>query len=233
MKENNPFALGQNGNYALANRAGDPSSRQKLLHFAEEVGVSLQQMQGSAFNLFDTVTVADSANPQTLEFFRNTTNKQKQFSNFQKDLKVGEGLVIEYVQLSLLTLTGSDLTAPTTRVTAVDPVGQTPASVPFVNAVFRLTSANGVRIKDYVLTELEPWNNPSNCGIALTNLADGQTLNRLGANFIFLPATPIVLPNNELHGTIEVGPLNGLPANSAVKLTLGRRGSIYSANTPL
>jgi len=211
-----------------------PTPSNKLVHTANQLGLpGIARMQGTTKIVVDTVLIADSANPQTLNFFVNTNNKSRNFSNLQNGtLKAGESLLIENIYFTRVELTGADLNADTTGVVANLPLVQNAIGESLALAQFDLEIANSTVIDDFPIIEQLPWINPLQASVTSYNpTTAGETY--LGRSVIKTEAMPVIPPNQGFRVSLRVPPITGLPANSAIVCGLGRFGSLFSAKENL
>lgn len=209
-----------------------PTNAQKLAYVSKKLGLDgIAKMQGAAFNLFDTVLVTDNlTNRQTLNFFTQTANKSRSFTNFQQGiLNAGEAMLIEYVTFYHAVLTNTDLTSEANLYVQINPL----SALQFVSGAWQgllnFNIANDTVIKDYLIYEVVPAFNPSNTGIAVAGVGSPQ----VGSSQIQLPATPVIPPNQKIKMTLEIPAVSGFVANSAIICVIGRMGSIFSSKTTL
>lgn len=216
-----------------------PTPSQKLIYISKKLGLpGIQGMQGSTFNLFDTVALAAGTGRQTLNFFASTANKSRNFSNFQNgSLKAGEAMVIEELAFFLVTMTSADLTSDANAITAINLLSGATAAM-FANAegailgMLNISIANQKVVKDYMTFELHPFFNPATNGISTFDTATA-TNTVLGGSKIKLESPPVLPPNQSLSVSLEIGVTGAVAAFTSVMCVAGRFGSIFSAKTTL
>lgn len=216
-----------------------PTKAQKLIYIANALGLpGIAEMQGSSFNVFDTVLVGTGATRQTLSFFNATSTKSRSFSNLQTGtLQAGEAMIAEEISFIALTLSGSDLTSDATAISNAVPI-QTVSATGLPNkpavtlGLLNFTIANSKVVKDYNTYEQDPAFNPRTTGITTYDTATA-TIVRLGESKIYLEAPPVIPPNQKINITLEIGATGTIPANTAIMCIVGRFGSIFSAKVNL
>jgi len=224
---------------ASRNLGVTPTQAQKLQYIANNLGLpGIGGMQGSTVTIFDTVPITTGAGRQTLNFFVNTSNKSRTFSNLQTGtLNAGEAMVVEEVSFIALTLSGVDLTSDATAITEAVPLQVVPnAIIPNQAALtlgmLNITIANSKVVKDCSIFETDPAFNPRTTGIAAFDTATA-TVVRTGESKIYLEAPPVLPPNQKIQVTLEVSPTGAVAANTFIMCVLGRFGSIFAAKTTL
>lgn len=225
-----------------------PTNSQKLIYVSDALGIpGIASMQGTTFNLYDTVILPTSNVRQTLNFFQTTSNKSKNFTNFQSGvLSAGEALVVEEVKFFLVNLTNTDLTSDanafTSRFTFSSVTGAVgiltnPFALTFSN--FSLSIANSQVIKEYQISETLPDMNPATSGVsnaeitagAANTLAPEQAIH--GNNIIRTEAPPVIPPNQKIQLSLNIPPVGTVTGSVAIMCVIGKFGSIYSAKTNL
>jgi hypothetical protein len=216
----------------------EPTVAQKIINTSRKFGLNgIQNQQGSAVNIYDTINIVTSANPQTLNFFRNTSPKSKTFSNWQTgQLQAGETLGVEYIYLSLLSLSNPDLGLNTAAILDSEMIGEKAYSKTIAYAQSELKIANVTTWKEYQLIEALPQFNPDTQGIA-AYLGDptvpGNVQTIVGRSAVKAPTVPVIPPNQGIEFIITIPPITIPSGNWALMVTLGRQGSIYSAKNAL
>jgi len=222
-----------------------PTNSQKLVYVANKLGLSgIAGMQGSTVNIVDTVIINSGATKrQTINFFENTQNKSRNFSNFQNgSLSSGEALVMEDMKLFVVQLSSDDLTSDATRIINIFPLSNVdPSQMSDVKALglslMSISIANSTVVKDYQINESNPWLNPKNTGIAQGFVERAGSLAHMsgfvGNSDICLESPPVLPPNQKLKVTLEIPPLTGGNPFLAIMCVVGKFGSIYSAKTTL
>jgi hypothetical protein len=216
-----------------------PTASQKLIYVAKKLGLpGLAGQQGSTFNLFDTVLLTAGTDRQTLNFFSNTSNKSRNFSNFQNgSLKAGEAMVIEEICFFIVNLTNTDLTSNANAITGINLLSGATAAM-FANAegavlgMLNLSIANQKVVKDYMTFELHPFFNPQTTGVSTFDTATA-TNTLVGASRIKLESPPVLPPNQSLNIAWEIGVTGAVAASTAIMCVAGRFGSLFSAKTTL
>jgi hypothetical protein len=214
----------------------EPTTAQKLINTSKKLGIGgMQNMQGSAVNIYDSVSIITSATPQVLTFFKNTSNKAKTFTNWQNnEFKAGESLGAKYFNIHIIQLSAASLTDSATAITNFFPVGKSIATsvIAYGNMQFKI--ANVTIFKDYQLTELIPSFNANAQGIAAYDLtAAGVAPVIVGRSLIEMDTVPVIPPNQGIELTVEIPPITLPVGNFALMVTIGRQGSIFSAKTSL
>lgn len=207
-----------------------PTVAQKIGNVSNKFGIpGINQQQGSALNIFDTVLVTTNANRQTLTFFQDSNTKSRTFSNWQSlEFKAGETLAVEYLIVELLQLSAADLTTQTTTITDSVPVGKTLVSTQLAYGLMSLKIANSTTVKDFQMKGLLPYFNKANTGLAVRDTATA-TQQIVGRSILELPVAQVIPPNQGIALTIEIPPITTGAGNWAVQVTLGEQGSIFSA----
>jgi hypothetical protein len=84
------------------------NQQQKLVYVAQELGLStLDQMQGTTRNVFDTLANPNAAN-QSFDFFKNVGQRAFPNTNISDNrFQVNEALLIEYINVYKTTLDGT------------------------------------------------------------------------------------------------------------------------------
>jgi hypothetical protein len=216
-----------------------PTNSQKLQYIASKLGLSgIKDMQGSTLTIFDTVLLATGTGRQTLNFFSQTSNKSRNFSNFQTGvLNAGEAMIVEEVSFIAVTLTNSDLTSDANAILDAVPIQAIPNTIvpnqaALTTGMINITIANSKVQKDVSTFEIDPTFNPRTTGITVADTATA-TLVRLGESKVYLEAPPVLPPNQKIVLSYEFGPTGTVAANVAIMCVLGRFGSIFSAKTNL
>lgn len=216
-----------------------PTASQKLQYIADKLGLNgIAGMQGASVNIMDTVALAAGTGRQTLNFFSNTSNKSRSFSNLQSgSLNSGESMVVEEVSFLLLTLSGTDLTSDATSISSMTPITMAPAATfankfAFVTGLMNITIANQKVVKDNLIFEQDPVFNPRTTGIAVLDTATA-TNTRFGESKIYLESPPVLPPNQKISVSVEFGVTGAVAANMAIMCVLGRFGSIFASKTTL
>lgn len=225
-----------------------PTPSQKLQYVANKLGLrGIAGMQGSTVNLFDTVLLTTAATTrQTLNFFSNTGNKSRNFSNFQNgQLNAGEAMVMETVSFFIVTLSATNLSLDATTISTFYPISQidaTPLTLKeaLMMGQMNITIANSKVVKDYFVFEQNPSYNPKTTGIALGEVVAGDTApvalfpqEVIGQNSISLEAPPVLPPNQKFEISLELPPIGTVEGNLAMVCVVGRFGSIFAAKTTL
>lgn len=234
----------QNRQRAVQNAAQtqSPTKSQKLIYIADKLGIpALKQMQGSTFNIFDTVLLATNTAYNTIEFFANTTQKPLQFTNMQAGtLSAGEALVMEDITFLLLQLSAATLADATSIVDikAISEVAGTgivsnPGALKFAQC--EISIANQVVVRKFNIFETNPQFNPRTTGsespILSTAGSPFTTFGTTGQNKIPLEANPVLPPNLRVSVKLSMAAIGTLTGNWAICCVLGRFGSIFSAKT--
>jgi hypothetical protein len=251
-----PTATVHTATPAHSNLGKSPTNSQKLIYIANKLGLKgIAKMQGSSFNLFDTVDLTTGASPQVLTFFLNANGKGPQFSNFQQgNLRAGEAMILERVAFFLVTKVGL-LTDPNAPISDVVPLGalqdsgsnigngsgiiQRPGSIKLATAQIKI--ANQTVVKSFNCFEQIPDFNPQTTGISKTLLSTaGLPASTAGVNgngVIPMEAPPVLPPNLTLEIDLQLGTLGTLtpPAGTtlAIMCVVGRFGSIFASKTTL
>jgi hypothetical protein len=210
----------------------NPTESQKIVATTRKFGLGgMANQQGSAVNIYDTVNVATSANPQVLTFFDNTSNKVKTFTNWQQgEFKAGETLATKFIYVHIVQLLNASLTDNANTIINYFPVGKTKATsiVAYGNAEFKI--ANTTVFKEYQLLELLPTFNPGNQGLsAYDEAAELANPVIIGRSVIELDTVPVIIPNQAVKFTLQIPPITLPAGNFAVMVSLGRSGSIFAA----
>lgn len=226
-----------------------PTKQQNLINKADRLGLQgLQNMQGSSLNIFDTVLVTqNTSGRQQLQFFIQTSNKARNFSNFQNGtLNAGESLYIQRINFVVCTLSGTDLTSPATSITDIKSISQLdtvdaaftqPGSIK--TGMLSISIANQTVLKDYNIIETSPEWNPQTTGIsvaAVDHAASGTTVTTKGPYGyagIQMEAPFLLPPNQNLEIDLEIGPTGTVTGNVAIMCIVGRFGSIFASKTTL
>ena len=216
-----------------------PTKAQKLKYIADQLGIGgLADMQGSSVNLYDTVALTTGTGRQVLNFFANTSNKSRTFSNFQTGtLNAGEAMIAEEFSFIALTASGPDLTSDSTAITVSGPVQAVSATgLPNKPAVtlglLNFTIANRKVIKDFNTFEQDPAFNPRTTGVSTFDTATA-TVVRFGESKIYAEAPPVIPPNQKIQLTLEISATGTVPANSFIMCVIGRFGCIFSGKSNL
>jgi hypothetical protein len=227
--------LRRNQNRDMSTFGKTPTTAQIIKNVSQKLGIGgIANQQGSAVNIYDTVSIATSANAQTLTFFKNASSKTKVFTNWQQgELKAGETLAVKYISLHIVETNNVSLSDVTTTITNFFPVGKTIATsvIAYGNGQFKI--ANVVVFKDYQFLELIPAFNPATTGVAAYDAAAITAPVLLGRSMIELESVPVIPPNQAIEFSIEIPPITLPFGNFAVMATFGRMGSIFSAKTSL
>ena len=231
---------------ANSNLGKAPTTSQKLIYISKKLGLTgIAGMQGTTFNLFDTVILpTNAANRQTLSFFTDTANKSRNFTNFQNgQLNAGEAMVIEELSFYLVTLSATNLTLASTTINDRTPLsnvvsGQVSLFPALMQGIANITIANSKVVKDLLTFEQDPNYNSKTTGVSLGSVIDStDTLTRVsnvvGQNKISLEAPPVLPPNQKFEVSLELPPVGTVTGNLAIVCVVGRFGSIYSAKTTL
>jgi hypothetical protein len=216
-----------------------PTASQQLIHTSDKLGLpGIKEMQGTTFNLFDTIMLPTGAGRQTLNFFSSTANKSNNFTNFQAGmLKAGESMVIEELNFIVLVLSGTDLTSDATAITGMYTLLGTPETIipnaeGMILGQLRLSIMNQTVSKAVNTFELHPSFNRRTSGIATIDTATAT--NRLvGQSKLMLESAPILPANQSLQVSWDIAPTGTVAANTAIMCVAGRFGSIYSSKTTL
>jgi len=215
---------------------GRPTPQDKILHTSKRLGVNLEEQQGTTINVFDTVLCpVGTTDRQTLNFFQQTTNKSRNFSNMQQGfLNVGESIGIGWVSLSFGLLTASDLTSNATQYAAGQAgLGSWNHGFPGLsNALINLSLGNDTVLKDYMISETIPSLNPDMTGITFADSAtvpSPTTMIPMGSSLIHLETIHTITPNLPFKFTVELPPLATAVGIFFMQAVLGRAGSIFSA----
>lgn len=224
-----------------------PTNSQKLIYIASKLGLNgIKDMQGSTVNIFDTVSLVGGSLPTVLEFFSNTANKARSFSNFQNgSLNSGETLVMEEIKFYLIVTNNSNLSDPATVITAIHQLSARMGSIMpnaegLQMAQMSISIANQTVVKDYMICETNPSLNPATSGIAnqllpnaLVPASTEESLFFVGNSIIRLEAPPVLPPNQKLKVSLEIPALGGGSAQLAIVCVIGKFGSIYASKTTL
>lgn len=218
----------------LQNFGKEPTVAQKVANTNKKFGLSgIANQQGSAVNIYDTVSLTTNAQPQTLAFFQNTSNKVNAFTNWQQgEFKAGEALGVKFIYIHVVQLLNASLTDSANTITDFFPVGKTLATsvIAYGQAEFKI--ANVTVLKQYQLLELIPTFNPGNQGLsAYDEAAALANPVIIGRSVIELDTVPVIIPNQAVKFTIDIPPITLPAGNFAVMCTLGRQGSIFSAKS--
>ena len=214
----------------------EPTAQQKIINRARSMGIGgMEKMQGTAQVLFDTVAVTASANRTQYSFFKNVGGKSRNFTNFQKnELIAGESLALQYINIMLLTVSNNTLlNQDTTTINTVEPVGLNSVSTQLMFGMLQIKIANDVVLKDYQLIQLHPVFNDKSVGIAAFDNPAANADSILGRTRIELPGAGFFLPPNQpLEIILELPPITFV-ANSAIMMSIGDVGSIFSTRGTL
>jgi hypothetical protein len=223
-----------------------PTQSQKLVYVSNKLGLTgIKDMQGSTVNLFDTVILStNAAQRQTLNFFSNTQNKSRNFSNFQNGtLGAGEAMTFESMTFYLVQLSATNLTLDATTITGIIPLSQVPPAVvslypSLMQGLVNIQIANSTVVKDLLTFEQNPSFNPKTTGIAQgagINSTDALDLipYTVGPNTIPLESPAVLPPNQKFSLTLEVPPVGTVTGSVGIVCVLGRFGSIFAAKTTL
>lgn len=216
-----------------------PTPSQKLIYIANKLKLNgIADMQGTTFNIFDTVPITTNTGRQTLNFFSNTSNKSRNFSNLQQGtLQAGEAMLAEEVSFIVLELSGTDLSSDATAITNAYPVqsapnGIIPNQAGLVLGMFNLVVANSRVIKDANTFEMDPAYNPRTTGMAVYDTTTATNV-RIGESKLYTESSPVIPPNQKITLSWEIGPTGTVAANTHIMCIVGRFGSIFSAKTNL
>lgn len=243
---------GGGGNLGLS-----PTQAQKLIYISKKLGLpGIASMQGSSFNLYDTIILNTSTTPQMLSFFSQSNGKAPQFSNFQNgSLKAGEAMLIERLAFFLVLIKGTDLTNANNSISDIMPLGalldangnnfgagaaqiQYPGSLKL--ATCDIIVANSKVVKTFNLFEQNPEFNPLTSGVAQALISTGDNPSSSpgvrGQNVIPMEAAPVLAPNLTLDVQMAMGPIGAVnPPDAtyvyAIMCVAGRFGCIFSGKT--
>lgn len=217
----------------MSNFGKEPTVAQKVANTNKKFGLSgISNQQGSAVNIFDTVTLTTNAQPQVLNFFTNSGNKAATFSNWQQgELKAGEALGVKFIYVHLIQMLNTNLSDSANTISNFFPAGRTPATSVIAYGTAEFKIANVTVLKDYQLIELLPMFNPGNQGIAAYDVAAATLPSVFGRSVIELDTVPVIIPNQAVKFIVTVPPITLPAGNFAMMVTLGRQGSIFSAKT--
>jgi len=224
-----------------------PTNSQKLIYIANKLGLTgIAGMQGSTVNIFDTVNISTNAARQNLQFFAQTSNKSKTFSNLQNgSLNAGEAMIIENVKFMLLLTTNTDLNSDANAIINAWELSAIPDTGRIVNrpalslGIMNISIANSVVVKDYQINETISAFNRKTTGIAPAELVDGAGTTLVpfnavhGPSAITMEAPPVLPPNQKILVGLDIPPLGTVTGNLAVMCILGDFGSIFAAKTTL
>ena len=232
-----PFALARRPQRPMVNPnfGKEPTVSEKIIRTSSRLGIGgIQNQQGAAVNIFDTVSIATNTATQTLTFFKSAAAKNRTFTNWQaQEFKAGESLGVKYIYVSLVKVSSADFASATNTITDYFPVGRITASSLLAYSMSSFKIANKVVWKDFQMLELLPYFNTEVRGIAAYDEAAVTGPVVYGRSVITLDAVPVVPPNQGIEFSIDVPPIT-LPAGTwAVQVNLGRQGSIYNAQTSL
>ena len=208
-----------------------PTAAQKIVNVANKMGIpGIANQQGSPLNIFDTVLInGAAADRQVLTFFKNASGKSRNFTNWQAlEFKAGETLAVEKMSILLLQLSAASLTADTTTITNVFPIGRNLASQTIAFGMAQFKIANTTVFKDLQLTSMLPQLNPNASGMATTDTATATQFVQ-GRSSMDLPVGSVIPPNQAIEYTLEIPPITTGAGNFAIMVILGDQGSIYSA----
>lgn len=232
-----------------------PTNAQKLIYISNKLGLTgIAGMQGTTFNLFDTIPLPTGGGAVSLSFFAASGNKAPQFSNFNpQGLSAGEAMLIERTTFFIAVVQGTSLTDPNAAISDLIPIGtladaisnpiqgggqiQFPGSLKMAQMSIKI--ANQTVLKEYLTHEQNPEFNPLTTGVSQTGIsvaalpAKGGGVN--GQNVIPMEAPPVLAPNLGLAVLFEAAPIGTITAPSGFMLCLvavvGRFGCIYASKT--
>lgn len=232
-----------------------PTNAQKLIYIANKLGLTgLAGMQGTTFNLFDTIPLPTGGGAVSLNFFTASGNKAPQFSNFNpQGLSAGEAMMIERVAFFIAVVQGTSLTDPSAAISDLIPIGtladaisnpiqgggqiEFPGSLKMGQMAIKI--ANQTVLKEYLTFEQNPEFNPLTTGVSQTSMsvaalpAKGGGVN--GQNVIPTEAPPVLAPNLGLSVLFDSAPIGTVTAPAGFMLCLvavvGRFGCIYASKT--
>lgn len=229
-----------------SNLGKSPTNSQKLIYITQKLGLSgIAGMQGSTVNLFDTIVLTASTQPQILEFFSNTAKKSLNFTNFQNGtLGAGETLTLERLNFFAVILDSTDLTSDANSIDEVIPLSELNSALGGVVKPGSLTLsqcaisiANQTVVKSFNIFECIPAFNPATTGadrnLISTAALPVTELGMTGQNGIVLEAPPVLPPNQGLKIALRVLPTGNVAATLAIVCVVGRFGSIYASKATL
>ncbi|MDW8347128.1 MAG: hypothetical protein RML94_09250 [Bacteroidia bacterium] len=223
----------------------NPTPREKLLYISRQLGLDLSKMQGTSFNLFDTVLIQNSSSSrQKMSFFTNTTNKSRNFTNFQNGtLQAGEAMIIEEISFVVLQLSSSNLSSDATNVVRVWNFSTAQYAGFLTNgsalsaSMMNLSIANSVVIKNYNIIETNPMYNNRTTGINSVGVYNGNGVSIgesvIGNCVIKTESSPVLPMNQKLEVELEIPPVSVTSGNAAIMCVIGRFGCIFKARTTL
>jgi hypothetical protein len=235
------FALSDTGNSDFGKR---PTKQQKLQYIADVLGLDLSKMQGTSRSLFDTFVIPTTNTLRSgAVFFSNANGKSENFSNFQQQqLLAGESLMIEKVLIELLQLQNNNLsldtnqTLVTQQLTANSGALGTGGGIQLTASKMFIKLANTDVVKDYIINEANPVNNAKQTAIQVDAAATGISI--YGPTEIELESPPVFTQNQNMQISLSMPPYT-LPAVTvtdsvyALRMTIGKFGSIYSPKNPV
>lgn len=222
-----------------------PTNSQKLIYISNKLKLTgIQDMQGSSFNIFDTIAMATNTGANVLSFFSNSNSKSLNFTNLPTGkLQAGEAMIIERMTFFCVLLSSATLTVDSASITDVIPIsslnvasGQFTQPGSIKTAQANISIANQTVSKTYNIFESVPEFNPQTCGTAVgvqVTATPSTVTGTAGYNGIAVEAPPVLPPNQAVTISLRMGPVGTMTGIIGMQCVLGRFGSIFASKTTL
>lgn len=232
MLADSPNQLGEKGATGLT-----PS--QKLSKIAKRYGMpGLLKMQPTEQIIYDSIDIAtfSTTGSNTISFFANTNTKNFPFTNLQQNkLNSGNVIVVQYLQLQLITAVNGVITNFQTLEEDQSELLDATYKTLLLSELTLVLGSSEV-FKDFPLTNGYAGFNPNaTFGSKTRSPAAGNKIVQYGSSNIELASEPVILPNLEFKANLKVPALTALPAANTkfLRLSMGGFGTIPSMGKPM
>jgi len=232
MLADSPNSLAETGATGLT-----PS--QKLAVVAKRYNMpGLLKMQPTEQIIYDQIDIAtfSTTGASTVSFFANSNTKSFPQTNLQQNkLNAGNVIVVQYVQLQLITQATGVITDIQTL---EEDQSATVAAIykPLLASQLTLVLGSSEVVKDFPLTNgYAGFNTSAKFGSKTRAGAGAAVTVQYGSSNIDLRSEPVILPQLEFKANLQIPALAALPTAGTkfLRLCLGGFGTIPSMNKPM
>jgi hypothetical protein len=211
---------------------------QKLATIAKRYKMpGLLAMQPTEQIIYDQIDIANfsTTGSTTVSFFANSNTKSFPQTNLQQNkLNAGNVIVVQYIQLQLITQASGIITDIQTL--EEDQSGTVAAIYkPLLASQLTLVLGSSEVVKDFPLTNGYAGFNPNAAFGSKFRSGAAVSITQYGSSNIELQSEPVILPQLEFKANLQIPALSALPASGTkfLRLCLGGFGTIPSMSKPM
>jgi hypothetical protein len=199
----------------------------------------LLAMQPTEQIIYDSIDIAtfSTTGATTVSFFANSNTKSFPFTNLQQNkLNAGNVIVVQYVQLQLITTDATTQVITDIQTLEEDQTGLIGAIYkPLLASQLTIVLGSSEVVKDFPFTNGYAGFNPNAKFGTKFRSAAAATITQYGNSNVELRSEPVILPQLEFKANLQVPALAALPTAKTkyLRLCLGGFGTIPSMAKPM